>query len=229
MFSTHTFNGIGEHIYQTCCGKIICSGCIHAPPYDNQGNEVDNRKCPFCRIPTPTSYEEGNEMEKKRMQAGDPEAIYRQGSYYRDGINGFPQVYTQALELWHRAAELGYSRAYCDIGYAYDVGNGVEVDKKKARHYYELAAMGGSVTARYNLGVLEEQKGDMDRALKHWMIAVRSGEMDSMDQIKRFYSNGDVTKEDYMQALRLYQEYLGEIKSEQRDKAASAYEHYRYY
>ena len=34
--------------YMSCCGKVICSGCIRAPLYDNQGNKVDNQKCPFC-------------------------------------------------------------------------------------------------------------------------------------------------------------------------------------
>ena len=37
--------------YMSCCGKTICSGCMHAPIYDDQGNEVDNEKCPFCRTP----------------------------------------------------------------------------------------------------------------------------------------------------------------------------------
>jgi len=31
--------------YYACCGKEICSGCAYAPVYDNQGNEVDNKKC----------------------------------------------------------------------------------------------------------------------------------------------------------------------------------------
>ena len=44
--------------YQSCCGKRICSGCAHAPVYDNQGNEVDNKKCPFCRTPRAISDEE---------------------------------------------------------------------------------------------------------------------------------------------------------------------------
>ena len=43
------------------------------------------------------------------------------------------------------------------------------------------------------------------------------------------YTNGKATKEDYTTALRAYQEYLGEIKSVQRDKAAAASERYRYY
>jgi len=33
--------------YMTCCGKVICCGCAYAPLYDDQGNEVDNEKCPL--------------------------------------------------------------------------------------------------------------------------------------------------------------------------------------
>jgi len=46
----------------------------------------------------------------------------------------------------------------------------VEQDKRKATHYYELAALRGDVTARYNLGLKEEKVGNMDRALKHYML-----------------------------------------------------------
>ena len=140
--------------YQTCCGKIICSGCIHAPVYDNQGNKVDNEKCPFCRIPTPKSTEEAIERLKKRMNAGDPLAIHNVGSYYFDESYGFTHDYTKALELWHRSAELGYARTYNSIGNSYLYGQGVEIDKKKARHYYELAAIRGCERARYTLGLL---------------------------------------------------------------------------
>jgi len=61
--------------YQACCGKMICSGCMHAPVYDNQGNEVDNQKCPFCRTPTCRTNEEMIQRIKKRMDAGDAIAI----------------------------------------------------------------------------------------------------------------------------------------------------------
>jgi len=37
--------------YYSCCGMTVCSGCIHAPVYDNQGNKVDIKTCPFCRTP----------------------------------------------------------------------------------------------------------------------------------------------------------------------------------
>ena len=216
--------------YKTCCGKSICSGCYYAPVYDNQGNEVDNQKCAFCRVPTPSFNDEAIERVMKRVELNDPIAIYDNGCDYRDGTNGLPQDYTKALELFHRAAELGYADAYLGIGNAYDHGEGVEVDEKKAVHYTELAAMAGCEGARHNLGVNEENTGNFGRALKHYMIAVRSGDADSVEEIKELYTRGHATKEDYMKALQLYQAYLGEIKSDQRDKAA-AYnkEEYRYY
>jgi len=109
-------------------------------------------------------------------------------------------------------------------------GRGAEVDKKKAIHYYELAAMGGDSQARYNLGCMEaNDAGNIDRALKHFMISIRSGYSESLKVMKGFYTNGDVTKDDYTEALQSYQLYLGEIKSDQRDEAAAFHEEYRYY
>ena len=215
--------------YMTCCGKRLCCGCSYAPVYDNQGNEVDNNKCAFCRTPDPTSYEEMIECEKKRVDLDDPIAIFNLGMYHCDGINGFTQNYTKALELWHRAAELGYTKAYFNIGYAYCEGEGVEVDKKKALHYFELAAMGGSIVARRDLGNNEKTAGNMERASRHYIIAARSGCTESLNSIKKLYTNGHATKEDYMKALQSYQIYLGEIKSDQRDAAAAAQENCRYY
>jgi len=215
--------------YMSCCGKMICSGCIYAPLYDDQGNEVDNDKCPFCRTLAPKSDEEGNEREKKRMDVGDAIAIYNLGCYYQEGSYGFPQDRVKALELYHRAGDLGYPKAHCSIGVAYDYGEGVGVDEKKAVHCYELAAMKGNEISRFNLGNGEERAGNMNRALKHYMIAVKCGHAKSLDAIKKMYSNRHATKDDYTTALHTYQEYLSEIKSNQRDEAATFSEQYRYY
>ena len=214
--------------YMTCCGKFICSGCIYAPVYDNEGNEVDGN-CPFCRTPNPAIDEEIVERVKKQMETGNANAIYNFGNYYFKGARGFPQDITKALELWHRAAELGHSRAYYNIGITYQYGEGAELDKKKAVYYYELAAMGGNVDARHNLGMIEGKAGNHDRVLRHLMIAVKSGGNDSLEAIRDMITNGHATKDDYTAALRAYQEYLDEIKSDQRDKAAAAYENCRYY
>ena len=214
--------------YQTCCGKVFCSGCSYAPVYDDQGNQVD-QKCPFCRTPDPESYERGIERIKIRVELNDPMAIYNLGIDYRDGTCGYSQDYAKALEFWHRAADLGYAAAHCNIGYAYNNGEGVVIDKKKANHYYELAVMGGNLYARYNLGNNELKAGNVERAVKHFIIAAASGDSGFLNQMKRMYSNGYATKEDYTKALQSYQTYLGEIKSKQRGDAAAADNRYRYY
>ena len=116
-----------------------------------------------------------------------------------------------------------------NIGCAYDNGDGVERDTKKANHYFELAAMGGYVTARHNLGVFEDHAGNWDRAIKHYMIAAGSGLNDSVKNIQQLFMDGHATKDDYANALRCRQAYLDEIKSPQRDQAAAYHDYYKYY
>ena len=216
--------------YNPCCGKVICSGCDYAPVYDNQGNEVFQKSCPYCRTPASKSQREAVQRMSKRVEAGDPIAIRNTGNYYRDGRNGYPQDYSKALELYHRAAKLGHAEAYTAFGIAYSFGKGVDVDKKKAKHYFELAAIGGDTNARHNLGNIEAlEHNNQDRALKHYMIAVRGGDSESLKVINLLYSLGRASKEDYTKALQSYQEYLAEIKSKQRDKAAAEDEENRYY
>ena len=217
--------------YFTCCGKTVCSGCIYAPIYDNFGNIIGTgeTKCPFCRTPGPTSNDEMIKRLKKRVEVGDAQAIFVLGCFYDEAAYGLPQDREKALELWYRAGELGIAGAYYNIGIGYRNGVGVERDEKKAKHYYELAAMGRHATSRHNLGTVEGRAGNWDRALNHFMIAAGSGYSDSVKCILHLYKHGHATKDDYTNALRAYQAYLEEIRSEQRDKAAAANDRYKYY
>ena len=216
----------GGRTYMTCCGKRICGGCCRADVYDNHGNIIVEEKCPFCRAPVPTSNEEHIERLKKRMEVGDTYEFLMMGNAYSRGLYGLPQDRAKAIEFWHKAGKFGYT----NIGNAYSNGGiGVGRDEKMARHYYELSAMDGNVSARYNLGISEENAGNFDRALKHYMIAVRGGDTDSVKEIQDMYMNGLATKDHYANALRSHQAYLVEIKSDQRDKAAALGDGYRYY
>jgi len=215
---------ISGSVYKSCCGKIICCGCIHAVQMRDKGVGL----CPFCRIPRPTSDEEATKRERKRMDVGDADAIYSIGCDYSRGDNGYTRDRAKALELWHKAADLGHAGAHYNIACAYNNGTGVEMDKQKAEHYCELAAMKGHAEARHKLGYIEVRKGNIDRAMKHFMLGVESGWADSLSSIKNFHSNGHATKESYTTALRLYQEYLNEVKSAQRDEAAGFGESFKY-
>jgi len=50
--------------------------------------------------------------------------------------------------------------------------------------------MRGSEGARYMLGLLEQDDGNMNRAIKHWMIAATAGHDSSIMAIKRGFASG---------------------------------------
>ena len=211
--------------YKMCCGKTICCGCI----YTVQKADGFVGLCPFCRTATPTSNEEVLARLKKRMDNGDAEALHICGCYYEEGQCGLTQNHSKAFELQQKAAYLGFGEAYFNIGNACMDGRGVERDFNMGVRFWEVAARKGSASARHNLGMSEEEEGgNLDIALRHFMIAIRSGVPDSLERIKRLYSAGHVTKDDYKDALRSYQTYLSEVKSDQRDEAAAFSDTMRY-
>ena len=185
--------------------------------------------CPFCRTPTTYSEKELMKWTKKRVEVGDANAIFTLGCNFAEGSLGLPRNYAKALELYNWAGELGCADAYNNIGNAYYHGRGVERDERKADHYYELAAMQGSVYARHNIGIFEASAGNWDRAIKHYMIAAGGGLNNSVKNIQQLYRDGHATKEDYTKALLAYQKYLEEIRSDQRDKSAAFSDEFKCY
>ena len=93
------------------------------------------------------------------------------------------------------------------------------MDKKKAKHYWELAAMNGDLNARYSLGCEEAEAGSHNRAMKHFILSSKAGYKQSLDCVKQGFLNGFVTKDEYAITLRAHQECCNEIKSDDRDKA----------
>ena len=201
----------------SCCGKDICNGCIYA--MDESG---EKELCPFCRTPPSNSDEEEVERTKKLMKTGNAQAFYMLAGHYAQGIMGMPQDRSKANELCLKAGELGNAKAYFNLAVNYDNGMGVDINTKKAKHYYELAAMNGDVDARYNLGCLEGNAGNHHRAMKHLLITARAGHKLSLDNVKEGYIARDVTKEEYANTLREYQNSQDEMTSQARDKALAA-------
>ena len=216
--------GGDETLFKSCCGKIICDGCecaVVAKDYERGKKEEDIGMCPFCRMPPARSDEEEVARVKKLTERGNAEAYSQLAGCYGGGLMGLPQDYAKANELFLKAGELGCAAAYYNLGINYLNGDGVDVDKKKVKYFFELAAMGGHVNARYNLGYMEGQAGNMDRCLKHLIIAAKFGHRASLDKIKDMFAARLATKDDYEQSLRAYHERQLEIKSEARDKAAA--------
>ena len=93
------------------------------------------------------------------------------------------------------------------------------MDKKKAKYYWELAAINGDLNARHNLGCEEFEAGNIARAYKHYILAAKAGFKMSLDEVKEGFMEGYVTKDEYANTLRAYQKRCDEMKSKDRDKA----------
>ena len=201
-----------QSVFKVCCMKKVCNGCTVAT------RKRGIRDCPFCRTPTPRKSQ-ALSMIQKRVDKGDPMAIYNLGTKYERGIYGVEKDVTRAVELYERAAELGLKEAHHNLGVLYHEGKEVVKDMDKAIRHYEAAAMLGDVSARFNLGNLEFIAGKFNLALQHWMISAKLGHEKALNKVKATFVNGLASKADYAEALRGYQIAIEEMSSPDRDEA----------
>ena len=66
-----------DSIFKSCCGKIICHGCIYAMMM-SEGKDV----CAFCRSPPSSSDEETIKRLEALMDKGYGQAFYQLAGYY---------------------------------------------------------------------------------------------------------------------------------------------------
>eukprot|EP00979_Chaetoceros_neogracilis_P011360 scaffold2769_cov157-Chaetoceros_neogracile.AAC.3 len=205
-----------QNTYQSCCGKMLCSGCVYA--HSVAAADTERYKCVFCRTESSSSDAEYIERMKKRVKANDAHAMVNLGVYYQLGMMGLRQDHWMALELYHESAKLGNKNAHFALS-----GSTVEKDTRKATYHLQLGAMAGNTHARHNLGCDEYNAGNMDRAYKHWMISANDGYDVSMKVVQEGYKNGFVTEDDYAKTMCAYDNSIDEMKSDDRDRDAAVY------
>ena len=74
------------------------------------------RDCPFCRAPPSRTDSQILARVRKRVDKGDPVAIFNLGFQYERGQHGLETDVTRAVELYERAAELGVKNAHYNLG-----------------------------------------------------------------------------------------------------------------
>jgi TPR repeat protein len=174
---------------------------------------AQNSICPFCNSDRRGKTDEEKLAEMmKRVEANDSGAIYLANNYYH-GRGGLQQDEDKALELYARAAELGWSMAYYGLACIYH-GRG---DLKKAKFHFEAAAMAGHEIARFNLGCIEKGLGNMERAIKHLEIAASAGNYDAMQALRESFERGLVSRDAIDSTLTAYNNSCAEMRSEARD------------
>ena len=121
---------LAQSSFKSCCGKVICAGCIYAMMEEAHGRGKIGL-CAFCRKPNPSSDEERVRRITNLIETDHAHAFYVISGYYANGIMGMPQDMTKANELRLKAGELGCAEAYHNLGNSYYHGRGVEVERKK--------------------------------------------------------------------------------------------------
>ena len=205
--------------FQPCCGKTLCLGCLYT-----QRKRDHSLQCAFCRTPGAIDEDEAIDRLKRGRERKHAKSTYQLALTYKYGAMGFKKDFAKALELYLEAGEYGSADAYYDVGYLYDNGLGVKRDVKKAKYYWELGAIGGSIAARHNLGCVEEEAGNDERALKHFLISAKAGFKPSLEKIKMGLQLGDITEAEYAEAARLYQKQQDDTSSAVRDEGAKYFE-----
>ncbi|EJK70190.1 hypothetical protein THAOC_08473 [Thalassiosira oceanica] len=176
------------------------------------------------RTHLPTDNASGLAMVQKRVDKGDAIAISFLGDQYKNGNLGLAKDFSQAIELWTEAAELGSLEAHYELGCMYYfgggiTGEGVEEDKPRGIDHFQQAAMKGQVLSRNNLGVVEAIDGNYELAVQHWMISAKMGYEPSLNCIKNMFKEGHANKAQYAEALLGYRDAVEEMKSPQREEA----------
>ena len=197
-----------------CCNKVICGGCNHANKIREYEMRVRQSSCPFCREPVPDTFEEGAKQRMKRVGANNPVALCQEGV-----IQGSKGEYSRAFEYCKKAADLGDVEAHYKLAYMYHDGQGVEQDKRKEIYHLEEAAIGGHPGARHCLGLHECDSANIERAVKHWIIAATQGEDDSLKPLMEAFKQGFVEKEVLSATLRAQKAAVDATKSPQRREA----------
>jgi hypothetical protein len=202
-----------KSIFHSCCCKFACDGCVYAD-FKSSGRN----RCPFCQEPAVYGEEEHDKRIMKRVKANDPAAMSCMGGrHHAEGD------YDKAFEYYAKAAELGDATAHLKLGCMYYIGEGVEKDEERGMYYFEKAAIGGHPKARHHLAIFEGTNGNIEREVKHFVIAAKLGHEESMKALWGHFSAGNISKENLEATLRTFKTAIDATKSAQRDTGEAYY------
>ena len=225
-----------ERTYKSCCGEVICLGCIIAEERvliigENVEKPIQGSKeeewefgtmltseqscvCPFCRAEPPTN---DTEMLKRLWRQiddyNDANAMNMLGGYYMEGTHGPTQNLKNGEELLKRSYNLGHPDAANNL-YAYYsdyVPNPV-----LAKKYLEGGVKRGSAACMNNLGNIAFKSGNYAEATRLWMTAARSGDATVLRNLIYCYQAGLLSKDDLATTLRAHKATIDKGKNESR-------------
>ena len=152
------------------------------------------------------------ELVDRVGRMNDPIVTGKLGSHrYADGD------YKGAFKYWRKATELGH--AHYQLSIMYQLGQHVEKSEKRQVYHLERAAIAGHAGARHNLGAIDYKNGSVERAVKHWIIAAKQGNDESLTALEKLYQYDFIHSDDFAATLRAHQAAVDATKSPDREAA----------
>ncbi len=128
--------------------------------------------------------------------------------------------FDHAHACYECGAELGDAECLHALGYMYDIGEGVAVDKGLAMKLYRKAWRRGSHAAAANIAILYREKGRIRTMFSWYQRVALAGDGSAQLDMAKCYLNGMGVRKDVQAALRCLavastSEYITECEREE--------------
>ena len=157
------------HFTRVCCCQRICKSCE---------DKLGKGPCPLCRTPLVKGPMTVSHL-KRHIQDGVAEAMNCLGKLYSQHklARDFDLVRSakRAVRLWEKAMELGNVGAMYHLAVAYEDGDGVKLNKKKAMHFYRMAADRGCALSQTCLAEMLCESGNIKEAFRYIQLSAEQG------------------------------------------------------
>lgn len=140
---------------------------------------------------------------EKLAEFGLPEAQRQLGSLLlADGTSQTEAA--RGVRLLEAAGAKGETKAFLDLGKAYEKGTGVPVNSSRSLAYYMKAAEAGDPRAAIHLGGFYEEQKNASQTLRWYQKALDDGNPKAAFRMGRVYHRGKVVASDPVKALAYY-------------------------
>jgi TPR repeat protein len=138
----------------------------------------------------------------------DSQVIAEFSDYEKANIAFNRGDYKTSYNLIKPLAKKGVAQAQYSLGIMYEKGKGVDLNLKKAKKWFQLAAQQGISKAQYKLGLIyrngEGDEKNYSKAVKWWELAAKRGNTKAQINLGLIFENGLGVPQDYNKAIRLY-------------------------
>ena len=99
----------------------------------------------------------------------------------------------------------------------------VKKDEKKAMYCFELSASMWDVSSRHWIGCIAASKGDVESAVKHFMLGAMAGHLRCLREMQQGFNLGLITKEQSEKAFLSFHKSFDSMRSDQRDETMNEF------